>query len=76
MSALDSDVKLFKQSDVDLSARLTVAQILLTLLIIILITIAQKASFALAVRNQYLGVKIPGDLNTDDGQKMGGQKAT
>lgn len=44
MSVLGSEVKLFKQSDVDLSACLTVAQILLTLLIIILITIAPKAS--------------------------------
>lgn len=35
MSVLVSDVRLFKQSDVDLSARLNVTQILLILLIII-----------------------------------------
>lgn len=43
-SVLVSEVRLFKQSDGDLSASLNVAQILLTLLIIILLVIYYNSS--------------------------------
>ena len=44
MSVQISEVRLFKQSDVDLSALLNVAQIFLTLLIIILLVIYYNSS--------------------------------
>lgn len=44
MSVQISEVRLFKQSDVDLSALLNVAQIFLTLLIIIVLVIYYNSS--------------------------------
>lgn len=44
MSVLVSEVRLFKQPDMDLSARLNVARILLILLIIILLVIYYNSS--------------------------------